>query len=209
MNINNVKSSYKNGLIVMKCLQRLKKFGLTLELFYVHVDRNNDLHVLGETWEPMLEEYDSGFLHEEDMREVASSQDWQPEAMLLDRLQRGLKCFGVKHRGRIVSYLWCDFEEINAPCYKMKLKKSEVHICHVYTLREYRGKGLAPFMRYQCYDALNDMGIEKFYSHCDAFNTPSMRYKEKMNVPVQKVGFYCALGDKYSWNWILKDYGIQ
>ena len=208
MKLQNVKNAYKNGLIIKRVLDRLRRLGITLELYYIHVHRKQDLHDLRDTWEPALEEYDSGFLSEKEMSNVARCEDWLSETMLLDRLQRGRKCFALKHRGRIVSYLWCDFETINAPCYKMTLKNDEVHIYNVYTLPEYRGKGLASFMRYQCYKALNEKGIEKYYSHCDAFNTPSMRYKEKMKVPIQKLGFYCALGDKYSWNWIIKEYNI-
>ena len=64
-------------------------------------------------------------------------------------------------------------------------------------------------MRYQCYDVFTNMGIEKFYSLCDVFNTPSVRYKEKLNASIQKLGFYFALGDKYSRHWILKEYDIQ
>jgi hypothetical protein len=192
----------------MKLLGRLKHAGLTLNFFYIHVGRKTDLQKLSMAWKPELDEYESGFLLKRDMSEVANCEEWLSEALLLDRLQRGLKCFAVKHRGRIVSYLWCAFEEINDPCYQMNLGKNEVHLFNAYTLPEYRGKNLAPFMRHQCYDALNDTGIEKFYSLCDVFNTPSMRYRKKMNASIQKLGFYFALGDKYSRHWILKEYDI-
>jgi len=208
MKIQSLHNAFKNGLIIMKCLGRLSRFGLTLEFYYVHVGRNNDLQGLGRTWEPELDKYESGFIREEDASDIASFEEWRSEALILGRLQSGLKCFAVKQRGRIVSFLLCAFKEINDSCYQMKLERNEAHIFDAYTLPAYRGKGLAPFMRYQCYDALSDMGIEKFYSLCDVFNTPSVRYKKKMNVPIQKLGFYFALGDKYSRHWILKEYDI-
>jgi len=191
---------------MMKLLHRLRKMGLTLEFYYVHVGRPSDLQDVNESWEPKLAEYEAGFLHEEDMSEVASCEEWLSEELLLDRMRRGLKCFAVKHRGQIVSYLWCAFEEIACACYQTKLKENEVHLFNAYTRPDYRGKGLAPFMRYQCYNALSNMGIEKFYSVCDVFNAPSVRYKEKTNTPLHKLGLFFALGDKYSRNWILKEY---
>lgn len=208
MKLQSLKRAYKDGLIMRKLLHRLEKSGLIIEFYYVHVARKSDVREADRSRKPKLDEYAAGFLDKEDMSELASCEAWLSEEMLLDRLRRGIKCFAVKHQGRIISYMWCAFEEINDRCVHLKLKPDEAHIHNVYTLPEYRGKGLAPFMRTQCYEALGKAGIERFYSHCDAFNTPSVRYKEKMNTPVQKLGLFISLGGKYSRNWTLKEYDI-
>ena len=206
MRVRGLINAYKNRLIMMRLLYLLRRFGLWLEFYHVHVGRLSDLQGGTRSWQPGLEAYQSGFLVEEDMAEVARCESWLSEEVLLDRLRRGLKCFGVRHKGRIVSYLWCAFEEINCPCFQMTLGENEGHLFNAYTQPEYRGKGLAPFMRHHCYRALGDMGVDTFYSVCDVFNTPSVRYKEKTNTPLYKTGVFLMLGGRFSRNWILREY---
>lgn len=206
MNIQSLRDAYKHGLVVMNLLQRLGKLGLTINFYYVHVGREADLKGYERQWEQEFSEYEAGFAGVEDMKEVADCESWLTEAVLIDRLERGLTCFAVKHQGRIVAYLWCAFEVIDDPVYQGRLKENEAHLFNAYTRPEYRGKGLAPLMRYQCYKSLKARGVNTFYSLCDCFNTPSVRYKEKMNARIQKLGLFVALGKKYSRYWILKEY---
>jgi len=207
MNIQGMRQACKHGLVTMRLLHKLGKLGLKIELYYVHVGRESDLEGCEQRWEQEFPEYEAGFVGVEDMQETASCESWLTEAMLVGRLERGLTCFAIKHHGRIIAYLWSAFEIIDGTAYKAKLKENEAYLFNAYTDPEYRGKGLAPLMRNQCYKALKDRGVDVFYSVCDYFNTPSVRYKKKMNARVHKLGLFVAIGNKYSRSWILKEYG--
>jgi len=207
MNIQGIRNDYKNGLVMMKLLHRLSKLGLTFELYYVHTGSESDLKGYERKWEQEFAEYETGFVGEEDMREIAGCESWLTEATLVDRLRRGITCFAIKHRGRIIAYLWSAFDVIDDPVYYAELKENEAHLFNAYVDPDYRGIGLAPLMRYQCYKALKARGVDVFYSLCDYFNTPSVRYKQKMNARVQKLGLFVSIGKKYSRNWILREYG--
>lgn len=207
MNIQGIHNAFKHGLVTMKLLHQLRKLGLTIELFYVHVGRASDLQGYEQRLERGFEDYETGFVGRGGMQEIASCESWLSEAMLVDRLERGLTCFAVKHQGRIAAYIWCAFDVIDDPVYQATLKENEAHLFNLYTRPEYRGKGLAPLMRYQCYKALKARGVDVFYSLCDYFNAPSVRYKKKMNARIQKLGLFFAIGKRYSRSWVLKEYG--
>lgn len=205
MKIKNVQRAFKHGLVGMQLLHRLNKLGLGLEPYYVI--KVGNFEGPEPQWEPRFSEYETGFIGPEAMQEVANCGEQLSEVVLLDRLERGLSCFAIKHRERIAAYIWCAFEVIDDPVYKASLKEKEVHLYDAWTRPEYRGKGMAYFMTYQCIRALEDNGIEVFYTICDYFNTPSLRLHRKLNMRFVKLGLYVSLGSKYSWNWILKEYG--
>ena len=49
-----------------------------------------------------------------------------------------------------------------------------------YTVPAYRGKGLAPLMRYRSYQELYNLDKHKLLSFSDYYNTPAIRFKEKL-----------------------------
>ena len=50
------------------------------------------------------------------------------------------------------------------------------------------------------------MGRVKCYSYSDLFNTPSIRFKKKLNAKILELGLYVELFKKYHWNWTIKRY---
>ena len=204
MKIKNCGIAFKHGLVWMRLLQRLKKLGLGLEPYYV--TKVGNFKEPEPQWETRFSEYETGFVGPEAMQEVADCGEQLSQAVLLDRLERGLACFAIKHRERIAAYLWCAFELIDDPVYKANLKEKEVHLYDAWTRPEYRGKEMAYFMSYQCIKALDDKGIEGFYTIIDCFNTPSLRLHGKLNMRIVKLGLHVSLRGKYSRNYVLREY---
>jgi hypothetical protein len=60
------------------------------------------------------------------------------------------------------------------------LKSNEAYLTDMFTVEGFRGKNLAPFLRYKSYEMLKEMGRDTFYSISISFNTPAVRYKEKL-----------------------------
>jgi len=202
--INNIQTAFRHGLVRMRLLERLKKLGLGLEPYYL--TKVGNFKDPEPQWESRFSEYETGFVGPEVMKEVASCGEQLPEVLLLDRLERGLSCFAIKHRERIAAYVWCAFEQINDSMYKASLKEKEVHLYNVWTRPEYRGKGIAAFMMYQCVNALEEKGIANFYTLVNYFNTPSLRFHQKINVRFVKLGLQVSIGSKYSWNFLLREF---
>jgi len=188
----------------MQLLRRLGKLGLGLKPYYV--TNVGNFEEPEPQWEPRFSEYETGFVGPEAMQEVAECGEQLSQAALLDRLERGLTCFALKHHERIAAYTWCAFECISDPVYKAKLKENEVHLYDVWTRPEYRGQGMAYFTNYQCIKALDDKGIESFYTIVDCFNKPSLRLHKKLNMRIVKLGLHVSLCGKFSRNYVLREY---
>lgn len=207
MKIKNIQRAFRHGLVWMQLLQRLKKLGLGLEPYYV--TQIGDFNQAEPQWGLRFSEYEVGFAGPQDMKEVAGCGEQLSEALLLDRLERGLTCFAIKHRNQIVAYIWCAFDIIDDPVYQTTLNEKEVHLYDLWTRPEFRGNEVAYFMTYQCIMALENEGIETFYTVVDCCNTPSLRFHKKLNMRIVRLGLHVSLANRYSWNYTLRESGQQ
>jgi hypothetical protein len=126
---------------------------------------------------------------------------------VIDRFNEGDMCFGIKCGSEIVAFTWVSFETIRAKVYQPKIRENEAYLYDMYVLKAFRGKNLAPILRYKGYEALRGMGRDTFYSITKFFNTAAFRFKQKLNVKVVFLGVYIALFNKwYRGLWIVKRY---
>ena len=70
----------------------------------------------------------------------------------------------------------------------------------MYTVPAHRGKRLAPYLRYQSYRRLAREGMTRLYSISDAFNTPSIRFKQRLGARFVKLGVSVTLFNRWRWN---------
>jgi hypothetical protein len=71
-------------------------------------------------------------------------------------------------------------------------------------MKAFRGKNLAPYLRYKSYDILKKMGRSKIYSVSAFFNSSAVRYKEKLNAKNLKLALYIEIFKKIRWRFNLK-----
>lgn len=156
-----------------------------------------------------FEGYDIGFLGAEDMREISvipgPDRIFSEEDLLL-RLKQGKKCLGIKYNERIAAFTWFDLAEFKSIFLRFLLKKNEAYLFDAYTMMSFRGKGLAPYMRCQCYKELAKLGRNKLYSISECFNTPSIRFKMKLNAKIIELYLYVEIFKRWRFNSRLKRY---
>ncbi len=104
-----------------------------------------------------------------------------------------------------MAFNWFDLEESNSRLHRFRLEDSEVYLFDMYTMKTFRGKGIAPCLRYETYKLLRKMGRSKFYSISDFFNITSIRFKEKLNARFLELRLYIRLF-KHPWHWKIKDF---
>lgn len=133
------------------------------------------------------------FLEAEDLAEIAATSPWRfsKESMLNWQLE-GRKCLGLKRDNKIVAAMWIRFDECESPWARRMLKDGEAYLYAAYTLDHARGKGLAPYLRYQSYKVLAQMGITAAYSYSEDLNLASIRFKRKLKAKVVKRGLHVA-----------------
>jgi hypothetical protein len=154
-----------------------------------------------------FEEYEIKFWGPEEMRAMALIPMRKfSKKTLLQRLEDGQKCLGLKKDNALVAFTWCNFKEFSFKWHQFPLKPDEVYMFDAYTVPEYRGKGIAPFLRYHCYKEMKTLGRKSLYSYSDYFNSSAVKFKLKLNA--QKVGLnmYVVLFNKWPFHFQLKDY---
>ncbi len=86
------------------------------------------------------------------------------------------------------------------------LKNDEAYLFRARTMNAYRGKNLAPFLRYELYKKFAEMGYNQFYSITEYFNAPAAKFKKKLNAQNIKLCFYLGLFHKRLFNVTIKEY---
>ena len=70
----------------------------------------------------------------------------------------------------------------------------------------YRGKGIAPYIRYQLYKELTKLGRNKLYSISDFFNAPAIKFKKKLNAKSHKLILFIEIFNKWRFSLLIKKY---
>lgn len=183
-------------------LDALWKLGVRISPFYLVLE--SDIPEDREFWkfDQDQNKYRIRFLDHEDMKTLGSIPFRNiSETTLQDRLDNGMLCLGVIYQGKLAAFGWCDLENCHFEGCPFPLKKDEAYLFDAYTMMDFRGKGLAPYMRLRFYDELTRKGIKKFYSISERFNEPSIRFKKKLNARFIGSGLYIELFNKWKFKW--------
>ncbi len=183
----------------------LARFGIRIALYYLFQE------IISPENPPKLpagfEGYEVGFWGPKEMKPMSFIPRRKfSEEFLLQRLKDGHKCLGLKKDNNLAAFTWSNFKEATLKYNRFLLKKNEAYLFDAYTLMDYRGKGLAPFLRYHLYMELEKLDITKFYSYSDYFNTSAVRFKLKLNAKKIKLLLVVDLFGKWHFTFPLKDY---
>jgi GNAT superfamily N-acetyltransferase len=153
-------------------------------------------------------EYEFGFLGPQDMPAIAGIPGRELSLPhLLSRLQQGKLCFGAKYRGEIVAFTWWNLTEGTIWSHHVfPLGEREAFLFDAYTLERFRGMGIAPYLRYRCYEELAKLGREQCYSITAVWNPPAAKFKKKLGARVLELGVFVNLFHRWAFHRRLRDY---
>lgn len=196
---------FRHGMVLQSISYQLSRIGFEFTPYYLYLDSSSNLE------KPII-----NFPHEEYIFELLGSEDMKmigainyagfTEEKLLTLLERGEKCFGLKYKGEIACFMWANFSEFSYKSTTMQLKSNEAYLWFMYTLESYRGKNLAPYLRYQTINLLKEKGRNRLYSISDCFNLPAVKFKKKLNAEKIRLVLFIELFKKYNWSFTLKSY---
>jgi Acetyltransferase (GNAT) family len=196
--LQRLKQKIKYNSILRLCHDGLLKIGINFTFFYL-VEEGLNLQLLPFNLEE-FSEYLVEFLTEDDLLSICSIPERPYDReVLAKRLQNGCRCLVLKSKERIVGYTWFDLSTCGFAAYKFPLKKNEAYLFDAYILMDFRGKQLAPFMRYQCYKELEKLGKTKLYSISETVNKQSINFKKKLNARFIFLGLYVRLFKKLTY----------
>ena len=177
----------------------LDTLGMSVVPYYLFLEKKSfaDLSHSGKH----LRGYKTGLLGPEDMALVAAIPGRQvPEPVFQKRLQRGDICCGIKHEGVLVSFVWAAMDAAEAYFGRMPMKPTEAYLFDAFTRVDYRGRGLAPFLRWHLYGELEKRGRVDLYSYSLYSNRPAVRFKRKLNARTIAWGLHIQALNHYHFN---------
>lgn len=194
------------GLVLRVLIDGLAKLGFRIEPYYLMLEgvpAGGLPHL-----ESGFSDYALGFLGPQDMKALAAIPGRVfSEEELLRRLQEGKLCLGVTYRGEIVAFTWCNLEDCTFEQHRLfLLRENEAYLFDAYTVESFRGKDIAPSMRYRCYQELAKLGKEKCYSITVVFNVPATNFKKKLGAQVLELDVFVELLRKWRFYYSLKRY---
>lgn len=125
---------------------------------------------------------------------------------VVDKYNKGDICLGIKFQGEIAAFSWFSLDKCHSPLYFAEMGSKEAYLYDMYVKKAYRGRNLAPVLRYKSYEVLRGMGRDTFYSITERSNTASFRFKQKLNAQIVFLGLFVELFRKFRRTWVLKRY---
>lgn len=208
MNVNDIigktKNKVRQGLALSYMFDRLASIGIGITA--LHFTREFLIDETELNLNPELEPLVAGFLSPSEVKTIYDHPESREREEEIEKLlSANCLCFGLKYKDEIVAYTWCSLRQCLGPSHFV-LKEDEAYLFAAYTFKAYRGKNLAPFLRYELYKHLNRMGRTKFYSHTNFFNTPAVKFKKKLGAKPLKLSLLIRLFNKYRWDITLREY---
>ena len=125
---------------------------------------------------------------------------------LLNDYKSGQLCIGLKHRDEIAAYMFVKKDEFHFRGRTFTFKKNEAYLHSMYTFETYRGKNIAPYLRFKSFELINEQGIDTVFSVSEYFNKSTIRFKSKLGSKHLKLFLSVVLFKKIQWNFTLKNY---
>lgn len=190
-----LRKNIRYGLVWQSVRFRLLKLGIEFTPYYIFQEGTGDLEL------PVIKgnysDFSFCFLENEDMKLIGKADSGFPEEKLTELLNSGEKCIGIKFKDEIAAFMWINFTGFSYKDTSIRLKENEAYLWFMYTMEHFRGKNLAPYLRFKSYEILREMGRNVMYSISESFNRPAVRFKKKLNARKLKLILYLQLSDKF------------
>ncbi len=196
-------NTVRHDLVAQRLLERLDRVGVFINPYVLF---REGVRLPDKTaWPELAKEFPSSELVAADIPAVAACVS-RTEAQIQDRLRKGHICIVLKHGERIAGYAWADLDEVNDMACDYELHAGEAYLYDAFIAPEFRGRGLAPYMRVESYRHLHRAGRHTYYSISDYFNSPAIRFKHKLNAEAIRLYLHIGLGGHQIGQWLLRDY---
>jgi hypothetical protein len=179
-----IREAFSHGLLSHELLKKANKLGISIDLFYLVSEGNFSC---SPEWLESFKDYELCVLNRDDMELIALDHPWDSIDGLRARVDKGHICIGLRYEDDIVAFTWADLKECNHVPLRFDMADDEAYLYDAFTMPRFRGKGLAPYMRYQSYQHLRSIGRDRYYSISQYFNTSSVQFKQKLNAGFDKL----------------------
>lgn len=194
----------KHGSFFLGVRNRLASLGLDFMPYYLVLEEFTPIalpKIRGDQLDFMI-----SYFGEQEMDIIQKSIKGIAHKNLKKNLEDGQTCIGMKNNTAIVAYMFIKTGDINFRGRTFQLKANEAYLKDMYTFESFRGKNIAPYLRFKSYELLKERGIDIKYSISEYFNRPTIKFKKKLNSKHLALYLSVILFRKSKWNFKLKSY---
>jgi hypothetical protein len=202
--LKKIQTKIRYGLTLDSISSVIQKIGVEFIPFYLFLEGINVPEITG--LKRITSEYSFELLGPEDIKIIGTLDAGYSEERFLALLDAGEKCIGLKHNGEIAAFMWINFKELSYKSTIIHLKSNEAYLWYMYTVKSYRGKNLAPCLRFKSYEILKEMDRDVLYSVSNYFNSPAIKFKQKLNAKKLKIILFIKLFNIYSSSFTIRSY---
>ena len=202
-----IKDKVKYRLVWQSVSDGLEQLGITIVPYYTFDEHFANKLSQGLNLESDLKPLEPGFLTYPEIEAICHGPEGAELEMDREKLRGDdCRCFALKHNGEVLSYMLCNFKECDSRLETFPLEHGEVYLTGAYTFTAYRGHNLVTVLEYELYKQLDAMGLRKYHSINVLYNTPSLKFKEKLKSKPSARRLFIKLFNRFQWNMTLKQY---
>ena len=189
-------------------LDALKRVNIHINPYYLFLEGLSDRTI--PHLETGFDDYEILYLGPDDMKIIASI----PERIICEkdlrrRLNEGNKCLGAKWKGELVAFAWYDLDICNDRVRRFSLAPDEAFLFDAYTMMDFRGKRIVPYLIYQLSKELLKLNRTRLYTIINYYNQQSINVSKKLNAKPIDLGLHISIFDKWEFSCIIRKYNQQ
>lgn len=195
----------RHGLVLFSIQNLLTRIGIDIGPFWIEREG------LDLCEEPKLRDdaslYQLKYLDIESVFELFELLHWRTDT-LRKELPEEYKVVGLYRGNDLAAMMMIRFKEFKCKSKVFPLEENEAYLENMYTYENFRGKNLAPYLRYQCYKILAEEGKTVCYSMTQCFNTSSRKFKAKLGARHQELYLHIGLFKRFGRTFLLRRYPV-
>ncbi|MEZ4792493.1 MAG: hypothetical protein R2783_03210 [Gelidibacter sp.] len=145
-------------------------------------------------------------LNGQDIDSILAKSDALNQEKINKSVADGQECVALVHNGDVAAYMFVELKDFTFKNRLFKIQQNEAYLLNMYSFDDFRGKNLAPYLRYLCYRYLEEKGITKKYSISNYYNKSAIRFKEKLNSKPLKLYLNIELFKKFQWHFVFRKF---
>ncbi|PQV48907.1 hypothetical protein CLV33_104112 [Jejuia pallidilutea] len=196
----------RHGLFFQGLRNRLAKIGIDIMPYYWTLEGSETIvppKVKGDTSGFTISHFNENDI-EKAQRLIAGSYYKD----LVSYFKEGQICVGIKDYDAIVAFMFVKRDSYLFRGKTFNLAKNEAYMHSMYTFELYRGRRIAPYLRYHCYGLCKEMGLSKLYSISEYFNKSSKKFKQKLKAKQTALYISINLFNSFKKTFLLKKYKV-
>jgi ribosomal protein S18 acetylase RimI-like enzyme len=117
---------------------------------------------------------------------------WFRKEDAIYRLQNGHRLFVLKENGRIVFFLWAEKKQSTISWFDlhMHIPQDMIYITGVYTIPEFRNRGIAYKLKREIFHYLKKEGIKNLIEVVDPSNATALKMDKKIGFREYQIVYY-------------------